>query len=75
MFELNGSSSDDRKSQYALYQIDNLLSPPFRTATLVESETIEGQIGEACGEDCVKGAGVGGDACEDGRHGAGCGGA
>ena len=48
MFELNGSSSDDRKSQYALYQIDNLLSPPFRTATLVESETIEGQIGEGC---------------------------
>ena len=48
MFELNGSSSDDRKSQYTLYQIDNLLSPPFRTATLVESETIEGQIGEGC---------------------------
>ena len=48
MFELNGSSSDDWKTQYALYQIDNLVGPPFRTATLVESETIEGQIGEGC---------------------------
>ena len=48
MFELNGSSSDDRKTQCALYQIENLVSPPFKTATLVESETIEGQIGEGC---------------------------
>ena len=48
MFELNGSSSDDRKTQCALYQIDNLVSPPFRIATLVESGTIEGQIGEGC---------------------------
>ena len=46
MFELNGSSSDDRKTQCALYQIENLVSPPFRIATLVESGTIEGQIGE-----------------------------
>ena len=25
-----------------------MVSPPFGTATLVESETIEGQIGEGC---------------------------
>ena len=31
-----------------LYQIENLVSPPFRTATLVENETMEGQIGEGC---------------------------
>ena len=31
--------------------------------------------GKPSGEDCMKGAGVGGDACEDGRHGGGCGGA
>ena len=31
--------------------------------------------GKASGEDCMKGAGVGSDACEDGRRGAGCGGA
>ena len=48
IFELNGSSSDDWKTQCALYQIENLVSPPFRITTLVESETIEGQIGEGC---------------------------
>ena len=31
-----------------LYQIENLVSPPFRTATLVENETMEGQRGEGC---------------------------
>ena len=48
MFELNGSSSDDWKTQCALYQIENLVSPPFRTTRLNESETIKGQIGEVC---------------------------
>ena len=32
-----------------LYRIENVVCPPFRTATLVENETIEGQIGEGCG--------------------------
>ena len=31
-----------------LYQIENVVCHPFRTATLVDNETIEGQIGEGC---------------------------
>ena len=31
-----------------LYPIENVVCPPFRTATLVDNETIEGQIGEGC---------------------------
>ena len=31
-----------------LYQIENLVSPPFKSATLVENKTMEGQIGEGC---------------------------
>ena len=31
-----------------MYQIENVVCYPFRTATLVDNETIEGQIGEGC---------------------------
>ena len=31
-----------------LYQIENLVSPPFRTATLVENGKMDGQIGQGC---------------------------
>ena len=31
-----------------MYRIENVVCPPFRTATLVDNETIEGQIGEVC---------------------------
>ena len=31
-----------------MYRIENVVCPPFRTATLVDNETIEGQIGEGC---------------------------
>ena len=31
-----------------LYRIENMVCYPFRTATLVDNETIEGQIGEGC---------------------------
>ena len=31
-----------------LYRIENMVCQPFRTATLVDNETIEGQIGEGC---------------------------
>ena len=32
-----------------LYQIENVVCYPFRTAILVDNGTIEGQIGEGCG--------------------------
>ena len=31
-----------------LYRIENVVCHPFRTATLFDNETIEGQIGEGC---------------------------
>ena len=31
-----------------MYRIENVVCHPFRTATLVDNETIEGQIGEGC---------------------------
>ena len=31
-----------------MYRIENVVCYPFRTATLVDNETIEGQIGEGC---------------------------
>ena len=31
-----------------LYRIEHMVCYPFRTATLVDNETIEGQIGEGC---------------------------
>ena len=33
-----------------MYRIENVVCYPFRTATLVDNETIEGQIGEGCQE-------------------------
>ena len=35
-----------------LYRIENVVCYPFRTATLVDNETIEGQIGEGCWLPC-----------------------
>ena len=34
-----------------MYRIENVVCYPFRTATLVDNETIEGQIGEGCRDD------------------------
>ena len=31
-----------------MYRIENVVCYPFRTATLVDNETIEDQIGEGC---------------------------
>ena len=33
-----------------MYRIENVVCYPFRTATLVDNETIEDQIGEGCKE-------------------------